>query len=40
MLCKQMKETYGMEDDLYPHGSRMLVDPMYVVKSEFVKPLA
>eukprot|EP00439_Symbiodinium_sp_Y106_P073035 s723_g13.t1 len=39
-LCKQMSETYGMNADLYPHGSRKLVASQYVVKSEFVKPLA
>ena len=39
-LCKQMSEAYGMYADLYPHGSRKLVASQYVVKSEFVKPLA
>ncbi|CAE7549277.1 unnamed protein product [Symbiodinium sp. CCMP2592] len=39
-LCKQMSEAYGMYADLYPHGSRKLVSSQYVVKSEFVKPLA
>ena len=39
-LCKQMSETYGMYADLYPHGSRKLVASQYVVKSEYVKPLA
>merc|ERR1711972_69652 len=39
-LCKQMKGKYDMEQDLYPHGSRVLVDKNYVAKSEYVKPLA
>jgi hypothetical protein len=39
-MCKMMKERYGLEVDLYPHGSRKILDPKYVVKSEFVKPLA
>ena len=29
-----------MYADLYPHSSRKLVASQYVVKSEFVKPLA
>jgi hypothetical protein len=39
-MCKQMKEKYGLEVDLYPHGSRKILDPKWVVKSEFVKALA
>jgi len=39
-LCKQMKDQYNLEDDLYPHGSRKLVDAQFVVKAEYVKPLA
>lgn len=39
-LRKQMKETYNMDVDLKPHGSRKLVASQYVVKDEFVKPLA
>ena len=39
-LCKVMKETYNMEADLYPHGSRKLVDSKFVVTAEYVKPLA
>ena len=35
-----MSEAYGMYADLYPHGSRKLVSSQYMVKSEFVKPLA
>ena len=39
-LCKQMKEVYNFESDFKPKGSRKLVDAKYVVKSEFVVPLA
>jgi len=39
-LCKQMKDEYNIEEDLSPHGSRKLVDPKFVVKAEFVVPLA
>lgn len=39
-LCKQMKEYYDLEGDLYPHGSRMIVDPKYVVKPQYVTDLA
>eukprot|EP00438_Fugacium_kawagutii_P033066 Skav220248 [mRNA] locus=scaffold4467:25103:28283:- [translate_table: standard] len=39
-LCKMMKEQYNMVSDLKPHGSRILVDRKYVVKAEYVKPLA
>ncbi|CAE7569572.1 unnamed protein product [Symbiodinium natans] len=39
-LCKQMKDLYGMSVDLEPHGSRILVSPAYVVRSEYVVPLA
>jgi len=39
-LCKQMKEMYDLEVDLYPHGSRKILDPKYVVTSEYVKALA
>jgi len=38
-LCRQMKEMYNLEGDLYPHGSRKLVDSAYVVRPEFVQPL-
>ncbi|CAJ1430903.1 unnamed protein product [Effrenium voratum] len=38
-LCKQMRETYGMDGDLYPHGSRILVDKQHVVQSQYVVPL-
>lgn len=39
-MCKMMQEEYGLEHDLYPHGSRTPVDPAYVVTSEYVQPLA
>lgn len=39
-LCKDMKDLYKMEADLYPHGSRKLLDEKYVVKAEYVKDLA
>jgi hypothetical protein len=29
-MCKVMKTVYGMKNDLYPHGSRELVDPEFV----------
>jgi len=38
-LCRQMKEVYGLESDLYPHGSRMILDPQWVVPAEYVFPL-
>jgi hypothetical protein len=38
-LCKQMEDQYGLVGDLYPHGSRILVDPAYVVTSDYVTPL-
>jgi len=39
-MCKQMKETYGLYGDLYPHGSRILVDKKYVVPKTYVTKLA
>mmetsp|Transcript_38172 Transcript_38172/g.95783 ORF Transcript_38172/g.95783 Transcript_38172/m.95783 type:complete len:374 (+) Transcript_38172:73-1194(+) len=39
-LCKQMKEVYKLKKDLHPHGSRKLLSSQYVVKAEYVKPLA
>jgi len=39
-LCRQMDEKYKLVEDLYPHGSRILVDPEWVVKAEYVLPLA
>jgi len=39
-LCQQMKEAYDLEKDLYPHGSRKILSPSWVVKPEYVKPLA
>ena len=35
-----MIEVYNFEKDFKPQGSRKLVDPKYVVKPEFVVPLA
>ena len=29
----------GMDGDLYPHGSRILVDKQHVVQSQYVVPL-
>lgn len=37
-MCKHMIESYNMEVDLYPHGSRKLVDTTYVVSKEYVFP--
>jgi len=37
-LCKQMKEVYGLENDLKAKSSRVLLDPKWVVKPEFVIP--
>lgn len=39
-LCKQMKDLYSLQADLAPHGSRILVDPAYVVEAEYVVELA
>jgi len=39
-MCAMMVSTYKMDADLYPHGSRILLDPKWVVKAEFVKALA
>lgn len=39
-MCKMMAATYKMESDLYPHGSRILVDSKWVVKPEYVTKLA
>jgi len=39
-LCEQMKSEYALVSDLYPHGSRKILDPKYVVMAEYVKPLA
>jgi len=35
-MCKEKAETYGLDNDLYPHNSRVLVSPQFVVKSEYV----
>jgi len=39
-MCKQMKDLYNLEADLYPHGSRSPVATAYVAAAEYVKPLA
>merc|ERR1719282_1451220 len=39
-LCKQMNDLYKLEKDLYPHGSRKIVDQAFVVPADYVKPLA
>jgi len=39
-MCKMMKDTYKMDADLYPHGSRIILDPKWVVKAEYVVTLA
>jgi len=39
-LCQQMQAEYGLENDLYPHGSRILVAPQFVVNETYVTPLA
>jgi len=39
-LCKQMNELYNLEYDLYPHGSRELVDTDYVCKADYVTQYA
>lgn len=35
-MCKEMKETYNMSVDLAPHGSRILLDPQFVVPANKV----
>lgn len=37
-FCKFNKKVYGLEKDLEPHGSRVLVDKKFVVPSEYVLP--
>jgi len=39
-LCKVMKDEWDMEFDLYPHGSRPLVDPQYVCEASYVEALS
>jgi len=39
-MCKMMKEEYDMEVDLYPHGSRIILDPKWVVPHDMVFDLA
>lgn len=38
-MCKEMQELYGMEADLHPHGSRILVDESLVVGADHVHKL-
>merc|ERR1712039_113466 len=35
-LCKEMKDTYNLDSDLYPHGSRKIVSSAYVAQSQYV----
>jgi hypothetical protein len=39
-MCKMMKDEYNMEADLYPHGSRKILDAEFVVPLTHVQPLA
>merc|ERR1712187_975544 len=39
-LCKQMKDLYKLNSDLYPHGSRKIVDYRWVVPATYVYPYA
>jgi len=39
-LCKQMNDIYKLQGDLFPHGSRKIVDKAFVVPADHVKPLA
>jgi len=36
-MCKEMKNRYGLDDDLSPHGSRVLVHSDWVVGSNFIR---
>jgi len=38
-MCKVMKEVFGMSKDLYPHGSRVLVDPAFVTSDPMKRKL-
>jgi len=38
-MCKTMKEVMGMSKDLYPHGSRILVDPEFVSNQPMTRRL-
>jgi len=38
-LCQQKSELYNLVNDLAPHGSRVLLDPRWVVNETFVLPL-
>ena len=39
-MCCTMRDTYGMNADLQPHPSRLLLDPEWVATPEEVLPLA
>jgi len=39
-LCKMMKDLYKLDGDLYPHGSRLLLDPKWVCPAVNVLALA
>jgi hypothetical protein len=39
-MCRRMKEDYGMEDDLHPHDSRVLVVPEWSSTQLFDGPAA
>jgi hypothetical protein len=39
-LCKHMKEEFDMYGDTYPHGSREILDPRWVVPADQVAQLA
>jgi len=39
-FCKMMKDQHKLDADLAPHGSRIILDPRWVVKPEFVEALA
>jgi hypothetical protein len=38
-MCKVMKEVHGMSKDLYPHGSRVLVDADFVTNKPMTRKL-
>mmetsp|Transcript_30147 Transcript_30147/g.93339 ORF Transcript_30147/g.93339 Transcript_30147/m.93339 type:complete len:371 (+) Transcript_30147:65-1177(+) len=38
-MCKVMKEVHGMYLDLFPHGSRVLVDPAFVSSEPMTRKL-
>lgn len=38
-MCKTMKNVMGMSSDLYPHGSRILVDEDWVTSKPMTRKL-